>query len=100
MKNLEHQTKQAFLFSLAFYIFALLLLLVNPLFSKIVFSLALMISMLWVALVLKEIIFTTAISSLQKLGYILLIIVGNIFGGMVYFWVLRKYIIGSSSSKK
>ncbi len=99
MKSLEHQTKQAFLFNFAFYAIAIILLWIHPLFSRVVISLSFMISMLWMVLVLREIVFSTRIEASQKIFYSLLIIIGNIVGGIIYFWRLRQNVLGSNSIK-
>lgn len=94
------QTKQAFLFSLAFYIVAILSFLFKMGFAPILLSIALLLSLLWVVLVLLEIMRSTRISNGERMMLSLFIIVLNIFGGIVYFSFLRKSVIGVSETTK
>ena len=75
------QTKQAFLFSLAFYIVAILSFLFKMGFAPILLSIALLLSLLWVVLVLLEIMRSTRISNGERMMLSLFIIVLNIIGG-------------------
>ncbi|WP_324757826.1 hypothetical protein [Sphingobacterium thalpophilum] len=94
MKNLEHQTKQAFLFSLAFYIVALLARLFNLGIFPILGSLSILLSLLWVVLVLLEIMRSQAISNIERLGMALSIVLFNVVGGILYFFVWRPRVLG------
>ncbi len=94
------QTKQAFLFSLAFYIVAILSFLFKMGFAPILLSIALLLSLLWVVLVLLEIMRSTRISNGERMMLSLFIIVLNIIGGIVYFSFLRKSVIGVSETTK
>lgn len=93
MKNLYHQTSQAFYFSLIFYLGASLLLLLKVSIAPILFSLALLVSMIWVFLVIREIIFFSKLFTLERVLLILFIIVFNIIAGLAYFYLIRKNII-------
>jgi len=94
MKDLFYQTKQAFYFDLGFFVMAIVLFALDIPFAPIIFSLALLLSLLWIGLVMREIIFSTIISSTEKLLITLLLVIGNIAGGIVYFWMLRKKVTG------
>lgn len=93
MKNLNHQTKQAFLFSLAFYLIAIFLIFFKVDFAPILFSISLLISLIWVFLVLREIIFSTSIGNGERLLLTLFIISTNIVGGIVYFFLIRQRVV-------
>lgn len=99
MKNLYHQTKQAFLFSLAFYLLASILMLFKVGIAPILFSVALLVSMIWVFLVLREIMFSTRIGNGERLILSLFIIFTNIIGGVVYFFLLRQRVVGNNNKK-
>lgn len=86
MKNLEHQTKQAFLFSLAFYIVALFARLLNLGIFPILGSLSILLSLLWVILVLREIMLSRTISNSERMLMALVIVLLNIIGGAFYFF--------------
>lgn len=94
MKNLEHQTKQAFLFSLAFYVIALVARILHFDIFPIIFSISMLISMIWVVLSLREIIFSGRISNGERALMALFIIFFNIIAGVFYFFVLRERVIG------
>jgi hypothetical protein len=81
MKNLEHQTKQAFLFSLAFYSVAILARLFNLGIFPILGSLSILLSLLWVILVLREIMLSKTISNTERMLMALTIVLLNIVGG-------------------
>lgn len=100
MFNYYHQTKQAFLFSLAFYTIALILLLLKVSFAPVLFSVALLISLIWLILVLLEVVFSTKISLLEKVILALFIITTNILGGIVYFTLLRERVVYRKNVKK
>lgn len=100
MLNYYHQTKQAFLFSLAFYLLALILLLFKVGFAPVLISVGLLVSLIWIILVLLEVIFSTKISFVEKVLLALFIIVTNILGGVVYFALLRERVVYRKSIKK
>ncbi|WP_312138108.1 hypothetical protein [Sphingobacterium sp.] len=100
MNKVIQQTKQAFLFSLAFYILAILLLLFKVGFAPILLSIAMLVSLIWVVLVLREIMLSTSISNTERMMMALFVILLNIVGGIVYFSFLRKSVIGSPVIKK
>lgn len=100
MKNLYHQTKQAFFFSLVFYVMALLLILFKVGFALVLFSVALLISLIWIFLVLREIMFSTKIGNGERIILSLFVVITNIVGGTVYFFLLRERVIGSNNFKK
>ncbi len=100
MNKVIQQTKQAFLFSLAFYILAILFLLFKVGFAPILLSIAMLVSLIWVVLVLREIMLSTSISNTERMMMALFIILLNIVGGIVYFSFLRKSVIGSPIIKK
>lgn len=99
MKNLFHQTKQAFFFSLFFYASSILFFVLKMSLAPMIFSVALLISMIFVFLVLREVMMSTLISNNQRILYILLVIGLNIFGGIIYFSALRDKVIGKQNSK-
>lgn len=94
MKNLEHQTKQAFLFSLAFYAIALVARLFQFEIFPILFSISLLISMIWVVLALREIVFSGRITNTERILMALFLIFFNVIAGICYFFVLREKVIG------
>ncbi|MGJ1385271.1 hypothetical protein ACR782_03640 [Sphingobacterium spiritivorum] len=100
MKNLEHQTKQAFLFSLAFYVIGLLACFINIQFATLIISVSLLISLIWVFMVLREIFLSGRISNVERLGLAIFIVMGNILAGAVYFWFLRNRVIHSAVKNK
>lgn len=97
MKSLYHQTKQAFFFSLAFYLVAVVLMLFKVGFAPIVFSVALLISLIWIFMVFREVMLSKAIENTERLILLLFIIFTNIIGGAVYFFLLRERVIGKKS---
>lgn len=100
MSNYYHQTKQAFLFSLAFYVLALTLLLFKVSFAPVLISVALLVSLIWIILVLLEVIFSSKISPVEKVMLTLFIIITNILGGIVYFTLLRERVVYRKNIKK
>ncbi|WP_104384727.1 PLDc N-terminal domain-containing protein [Sphingobacterium sp. HMA12] len=94
MKNLEHQTKQAFLFSLAFYIVALFARLLSLGIFPILGSLSILLSLLWVILALREIMLSRTISNSERMLMALAIVLLNIIGGVFYFFVWRPRVLG------
>ncbi len=100
MKNLFHQTKQAFYFSLAFYLLGIAAQLLHFPFAPAVISIALLVSLIWVLLVLREILLSTALTAVERMLLILFIIGGNILAGIVYFAFIRKHVIGKKQNKK
>ena len=99
MNKVIQQTKQAFLFSLAFYIIALVTMLLKVGFAPILLSIAMLLSLIWVVLVLRDILLSPRINSTERLLLALFIIVLNIFGGIIYFYFLRKNVLGVSENK-
>jgi len=86
MKNLEHQAKQAFLFSLAFYIVAMLARIFNLGVFPMLGSLSILLSLIWVILVLREIMLSRTISNTERMVMALTIVLLNIVGGAFYFF--------------
>lgn len=93
MKNLQNQTKQAFLFSLGFYALALLLIAFRVSFAPIMFSIALLISMIWVILVIREVLLSATLQQQEKLLIVFFVILLNIFAGIAYFYLIRKSVL-------
>lgn len=100
MRNLYQQTTQAFYFSLVFYIGALILMLFKVSIAPILFSFSLLISMIWVLLVLREIMMSSKISSVERLLLAIFIILLNILAGLVYFYGLRKRVVETPKQTK
>ncbi|MGO3108843.1 hypothetical protein [Sphingobacterium sp. JB170] len=96
MRNLQNETTQAFYFSLGFYILSFVLKFLQVSFADVVVSIALLLSLLWVVLVLREVMISTRISNVQRLALLIFIILGNILAGIVYFSFLRRYVLGTS----
>lgn len=94
MRNLSHQTKQAFFFSLGFYILAVLLKVFNFYLANIFISIGLLLSLVWTVLVLREIMLSTKLTNGERLLLIIFIIFGNIVAGLAYFFLIRKKVIG------
>ena len=99
MRNLRNQTVQAFYFSLGFYILSVVLKILQFSFADILISIALLLSLIWVVLVLREIMISDRIGNLQRIALLIFIIFGNIFAGMVYFYFLRSSVLGTSIKK-
>ncbi|WP_156307554.1 hypothetical protein [Sphingobacterium endophyticum] len=100
MNKLFHQTKQAFLFSLVFYILSILLFILRVWFAPILLSISGLLSLVWVIMVLLEIIKSPRISDLERLLMVLFVIMGNILAGIVYFYFLRERVTGYKVIKK
>ncbi|SKB71604.1 hypothetical protein SAMN05660841_02006 [Sphingobacterium nematocida] len=100
MKNLFHQTKQAFYFSLAFYLLTIAMMVLKVPFSLVLFSVSLLISMIWVMLVLREVMLSTRVNNVERVVLILFVILTNILGGIVYFVFVRERVIGKENIKK
>lgn len=100
MKNLTQQTKQAFYFSLGFYFLALVLWWLQFSFAFVLISIALLLSLIWVFLVLREIILSTKVTSIERLLLIIFIIFGNIIAGIAYFFFIRGKVIGVPIKKQ
>mgnify|MGYP007112290312 CR=1 FL=1 len=100
MRDLQNQTTQAFYFSLGFYILALVLKLLQVSFAGILISIALLVSLIWVVLVLREVMISTRIGNLQRFALLIFVIFGNIFAGIVYFYFLRSFVLGRSIKRK
>ena len=94
MKNMEHQTKQAFLFSLAFYIVALFSRLFNLGIFPILGSLSILLSLIWVVMALLEVMRSGTISNVERLWMALAIVLFNVVGGILYFFVWRPRVLG------
>lgn len=99
MKNLFYQTKQAFYFSLAFYLIALVTIILKLPLAMVLFSVALLVSMIWVLLVLREIMMSTAINGVERILLTVFLILTNVLGGTVYFLFLRNRVIGNTYKK-
>ena len=100
MRDLSYQTKQAFLFSLVFYFGTLVLFLLKVSIAPILFSMGLLVSMIWVILVLREVMTSTRISNIERICIALFVIIGNIIAGLVYFALIRSRVIGQQHTKK
>lgn len=100
MKNLFHQTKQAFYFSLVFYVLAVVTIFFKAPFSVVLFSVALLISMIWVLLVLREIMLSVHINTSERILLAVFVILTNILGGIVYFAFIRERVIGQKNRKR
>ncbi|GGE11400.1 hypothetical protein CHU00_11260 [Sphingobacterium cellulitidis] len=100
MNKLFHQTKQAFLFSLTFYILSICLFLLKIGFAPILLSISALLSLIWVVLVLLEVMKSVRISNGERLMIVLFIILGNILAGIVYFYFLREKVTGYKEIKK
>lgn len=100
MKTLFHQTKQAFLFNLGFYLSALSLMVLKVSFAPVIFSISLLVSLIWIILAIKEILQSNFITQTEKLILTVFIIVLNIFAGIVYFYFLREKVLGIKKIKK
>lgn len=99
MKNLVHQTQQAFYFSLGFYLLALVLRILHFSLADILISIALLLSLIWVVLVLREIMLSPKLTNTERLLLIIFIIFGNIIAGIPYFFFIRERVIGKPSKK-
>lgn len=100
MNKLFHQTRQAFLFSLAFYILSILLFILKVGYAPILLSISMVLSLIWVVLVLLEIMRSTRISNGERLILALFVILGNIMAGIVYFYFIRERVTGFKVIKK
>ena len=100
MNKLFHQTKQAFLFSLVFYVLSLILFVLKVGYAPILLSISILLSLIWVILVLLEIMRSTRISNGERLILVLFIIMGNILAGIVYFYFIRERVTGFKVIKK
>lgn len=93
MKNLYHQTTQAFYFSLSFYIPSIIMMLMQVSIAPILFSMALLVSMIWVFLVIREVLLSVKVSQVERMLLILFVIILNIIAGILYFFVLRDKVV-------
>jgi len=100
MKDLTHQTKQAFYFSLGFYILAILFKVLRFPLADILISIALLLSLLWVVLVLREVMLSPKLSNMERMLLILFIIFGNIIAGISYFFFIREKVLHKPKSNK
>lgn len=98
MRNLKHQTKQAFYFSLGFYLLAIGLKVFQFSFADVLVSIALLLSLVWTVLVLREIMLSTKLSTGERMLLIIFIIFGNIIAGIAYFFFMREKVIDSSAT--
>ena len=98
MNKIFHQTKQAFLFSLAFYILSITLFLFKAWFAPVLLSVSILVSFVWTILVILEIMRSMLINNTQRLYLLIFIIFLNILAGIVYFYFLRKKVIGEKNS--
>ncbi|MHC8948681.1 hypothetical protein [Sphingobacterium hungaricum] len=99
MKNLQNQTKQAFLFSLGFYALALLLIALRVSFAPIMFSIALLVSMIWVILVIREVLLSPRLQQTEKMLIVFFVILLNIFAGIAYFYLIRKSVVSNNQKR-
>ena len=100
MKNLYRQTKQAFFFSLVFYVVALVSMLLKIGVGPVLFSVALLLSLIWVFLVLREIMLSTTLGNGERLFLVIFIFLTNIIGGAVYFFFLRDRVSPTRNMNK
>lgn len=100
MKRIIHQTKQAFLFSLAFYFMSLALMVLGMSFGPILFSVSLLLSLIWVILVVKEVLQSPFVDQTEKTILTIFIILLNILAGIAYFYFLRDKVLGIKRTKK
>ncbi|WDF68738.1 hypothetical protein PQ465_20890 [Sphingobacterium oryzagri] len=95
MRNLSQQTKQAFFFSLGFYILALMLKLFDFYWANVFISIGLLLSLVWTVLVLRELMLSTKVSNGERLLLIIFIIFGNIVAGLIYFFLIRDRVLAT-----
>lgn len=100
MKKIFHQTRQAFLFSLAFYLMSMALMIFDVPFAPVLFSISLLLSLIWVILVIKEILQSPFVDEREKIILTLFIIFLNILAGIAYFYFLRDKVLGLKRIKK
>ncbi|KGE14702.1 hypothetical protein [Sphingobacterium deserti] len=93
MRNLVHQTRQAFYFSLGFYILAIVLKLLQFAFADVLISIALLLSLVWTVLVLREIMLSGNLTAMERILLIIFMIFGNIIAGIAYFFFIRERVI-------
>jgi len=84
------------MFSLVFYALSFLLLLFKVGMAPIMFSISMLLSLVWVVLVLMEIMKSGRISNSERLLLALFIIIA----GIVYFYLLRERVTGIKIIKK
>ncbi|SMG47382.1 hypothetical protein [Sphingobacterium psychroaquaticum] len=94
MKDLVHQTRQAFYFSLGFYILAIVLKVLYFSLADVLISIALLLSLLWVVLVLREIMMSTQLSTTERMLLCIFIVFGNVLAGVAYFFFIRERVLG------
>lgn len=68
-------------------------------FAPVIFSISLLISLIWVFLVLREIMLSRYIDPSERFMLILFIIFLNIIGGIVYFYFIRERVIQQKGAK-
>jgi len=93
MKNLYQQTTQAFYFSLIFYLGAIVFFLLKVSVAPFLFSFALLVSLIWVFLAIREIMLSPRVANSERLLLVIFIIMLNVFAGLIYFFLLRKRVI-------
>ncbi|TDS14918.1 hypothetical protein [Sphingobacterium paludis] len=100
MRNLIQQTRQAFYFSLGFYILAIALKLFQFTFADVLISIALLLSLVWTVLVLREVMLSQNLTNVERLLLIIFIIFGNIIAGIAYFFFIRERVVPGQGSNK
>lgn len=100
MKNLYHETKQAFYLSAVFYILSVVLFAFKVSIGPVLVSVSLLVSLIWVVLVLREIILSPRIDNGERLLLLLFVIFFNILAGMVYFFMLRDRVVGKQNTTR
>ena|SRR5690606_40499237 len=100
MNKIFHQTKQAFFFSLAFYILSLLLFVFQAWFAPAILSTSILLSLVWTIMVLLEIMRSQLIDDKKRILLVIFIILLNILAGIVYFYFLRDQVIGEKNNRK
>lgn len=69
-------------------------------FAPVMFSVSLLLSLVWVILVIKEVLQSPYIDQAEKAMLTIFIILLNILAGMVYFYFLRDKVLGIKRIKK
>ncbi|WP_437919377.1 hypothetical protein [Sphingobacterium sp. LRF_L2] len=96
MRNLAQQTKQAFYFSLGFYLLAIVSKLLQFYLADVLISVGLLLSLVWIVLVLREVMLSVKLSNGERLLLIIFIIFGNILAGVVYFFFIREKVLADA----
>lgn len=100
MRNLYHETKQAFYLSLVFYVVSSIAFALHLSIGPVLVSVSLLVSLIWVVLVLREIILSPRIDNGERFLLLLFVIIFNILAGMIYFFMVRDRVIGKQTSTK